>query len=326
MAYSHLTAEERNHIYELKVEGENVTSIAAALNRDKSTISRELRRNRGQRGYRPAQAQVMSQERALGSANGRRIDPQVWARCKSLLREEQWSPEQIAGRLKRENIGQISHETIYLRIYADKTTGGTLHRALRCQKKRRKRYGSGRSRRGQIPHRVGIESRPSAVDGKIRVGDWEGDTVVGKGHSQAIVTVVERKTKFTVLHKVAHNTSDLVTKGIIRQLQDIKPLVKTITFDNGREFTGHVTVASALSASTYFANPYCSWERGLNENTNGLLRQYYPKKSCFKKVRQEHLDIVATKLNNRPRKSLDYETPLEAFSRSAKRHGVALRI
>jgi IS30 family transposase len=283
MAYSHLTEEDRNHIYELKVEGKSITNIALCVGRDKSTISRELRRNKGKKGYRPRQAQQMSEARALNCANGRRIKPQVWQRAQYHLRHDQWSPEQIAGRFKREGQGAISHETLYQLIYADKASGGTLHLSLRSQKKRRKRYGSGRSRRGQIPNRVDISKRPKVVDAKTRVGDWEGDTVIGKGHAQAIVTLVERKTKYALMHKVAQNTSDLVTNGIIIQLKKIQALVQTMTFDNGREFSGHVKIADILQARTYFAEAYSSWQRGLNENTNGLLRQYYPKKSCFKK-------------------------------------------
>ncbi len=326
MAYSHFTEEERNHIYELKVEGQSIRSIAQRTGRDKSTISREVRRNCGLRGYRPRQAHQLSQQRAKGCANGRTIDPAVWAQAKMRLQEEQWSPEQISGRFKRDGTGQISHESIYLRIYEDKAVGGELHRALRCQKTRRKRYGSGRSGRGQIPGRIGIEHRPQVVDDRARVGDWEADTVVGRGHAQAIVTLVERKTRFTALHKVAYNTSALVSSAILLQLAAFLAMVKTITFDNGREFAAHARIGAALGAAMFFANPYCSWERGLNENTNGLLRQYFPKGSCFRNVRQVDLDRVAIKLNNRPRKCLDYETPREAFMKSAKRHGVALQV
>ena len=326
MAYSHLTEDERNHIYELKVEGLSVRSIAKTIGRDKSTISREIRRNCGLRGYRPRQAHQLCQQRAKACANGPRVAPAVWEQAKVHLLQDQWSPEQISGRLERDGTGRISHETIYQRIYEDKAAGGRLHRALRCQKARRKRYGSGRSGRGQISGRIGIEHRPEAVENRARVGDWEADTVVGRGHAQAIVTLVERKTRYTALHKVARNTSALVSAGILVQLAAVQAMVKTITFDNGREFAAHASIGAALGASMFFANPYCSWERGLNENTNGLIRQYFRKGSCFLKVRQADLDRVAKKLNNRPRKCLDYETPREAFMRSAKRHGVALRI
>jgi IS30 family transposase len=325
MAYIHLTGDERYHIYEHSVEGCSVTEIARRLGRDKSTISRELMRGCGERGYRPAQAIGKQKERAALSANGPRVDGELWAAAEVRIREE-WSPEQVSGRLKREGVGSISHETIYQRIYADKRAGGTLHRSLRCQKKRRKRYGSGRTRRGQIPNRVGIEHRPAVVEKKIRVGDWEGDTIIGKGHAQAIVSLVDRKTKYTLLHKVKRKTADLVTDAIVTQMMPFRPLVQTVTYDNGLEFAGHQVVAKCLDADMYFARPYHSWERGLNENTNGLVRQYFPKKTCFKGIRQHHLDAVALKLNHRPRKTLDYRTPYEAMLASAKKHGVALRI
>lgn len=325
MPYAHLTDDERYHIYEHHVEGLTVTEIGRRVGRDKSTISRELRRGRGERGYRPAQAIRKSQERAKQSANGPRVDPAVWAAAVDKIRQE-WSPEQVSGRLRREGVGAISHETIYKRIYEDKRAGGTLHKFMRCQKLRRKRYGSGRTRRGNIPHRVGIECRPAVVENKTRVGDWEADTIIGKGHAQAIVSLVDRKSKYTLLHKVPRKTHSLVTEAIITQMMPLRPLVRTVTFDNGLEFASHQVVAKCLEADTYFARPYRSCDRGLNENTNGLVRQYYPKKTCFKGIRQEHLDLVAHKLNNRPRKTLDYRTPSEAIRTSAKNQGVALRI
>lgn len=325
MAYIHLTDDERYHIYEAKVEGQTLTEIAHGMGRDKSTISRELRRGCGERGYRPAQAIRRQRERAALSANGPRVDEEVWAVAQDKLREE-WSPEQVSGRLLLEGVGTISHETIYQRVYADKRAGGDLHTFLRSQKPRRKRYGSGRTRRGQIPNRVGIECRPAVVEAKTRVGDWEADTVIGKNHVQAIVSLVERKSKYTLLHKVERKTATLVTTAIVTQMAPLAPLVKTITYDNGSEFAGHEVTSKCLMADAYFAQPYHSWERGLNENTNGLVRQYFPKKTCFKGIRQADLDEVALKLNNRPRKTLDYRTPYEAISASAKRHGVALRI
>jgi transposase, IS30 family len=326
MAYTHLTEDERYHIYELHVEKHGVRSIAEHLGRDKSTISRELRRNRGERGYRPGQAARLSRERAaVSAANGRRIAEAVWAAAEVKLRED-WSPEQIAGRLRRDGMGEISHEAIYQRVYADKAAGGTLYRHLRCRKQRRKRYGGGRCRRGQIPNRVGIEHRPAVVERKSRIGDWEGDTIIGKGQQQAVVSLVERKSKYTLLHKVEHKTQELVSDGIVAQMQPMHALVHTITFDNGSEFAGHAKVSERLETDVYFARPYHSWERGLNENTNGLVRQYLPKKTCFRGVEQAQLDDVARKLNHRPRKTLDYRTPYEVMILSARKHNVALRV
>jgi IS30 family transposase len=324
MTYTHLTAEERYHIYELKVEQHSITEIARRVGRDKSTVSRELRRNCGQRGYRPAQAK-REQRAAVSAGNGLRVEDAVWDMASARLRDD-WSPEQIAGRFRRDGTGQISHETIYLRVYADKRAGGTLHTHLRCRKKRRKRYGSGRTRRGQIPDRVGIEMRPAIVESKKRIGDWEGDTVIGRGHSRAIVSLVDRRSKYTLLEKVERKTHDLVAGAVVTKMFPVRDLVHTITFDNGLEFAGHRSIAKCLAADVYFARPYHSWERGLNENTNGLVRQYFIKGSCFKRVCQRDLDEVARKLNHRPRKTLDYQTPYEVMSPSAQKHGVALRV
>lgn len=325
MAYSHLTDDERYHIYEAQVDGLSVTETARRIGRDKSTVSRELRRGRGGCGYRPRQAIQKQRLRAANSANGPRVADSVWVVAQSRLREE-WSPEQVAGRLRLEGAGNISHETIYKRIYEDKRAGGDLHTFLRCKKRRRKRYAGGRSRRGQIPNRVGIEARPAVVERRTRVGDWEGDTIIGAGQQQAIVSLVDRKTQYTLLHKVKRKTADLVTTALIEQLAPLGALVQTVTFDNGLEFSGHEVVAKCTSADIYFARPYHSWERGLNENTNGLVRQYFPKKMRFTGICQDAVQAVATKLNNRPRKSLDYRTPHEAIAASVRMHGVALRV
>lgn len=325
MGYVHLTDDDRYHIYEGRVEGLTVTEIARQLGRSKSTISRELCRGAGERGYRPAQAIRKQQDRSAASANGRRISTATWAVVEASVRED-WSPEQIAGRLRlAHGACVVSHEAIYLHIYADKHMGGDLHTHLRCKKVRRKRYGSGRTRRGQIRNRVGIEQRPKIVDAKSRVGDWEGDTIIGANQSHAIISMVDRRSKYTLLQKVERKTSEQVTEGIIAKLAPISALVQTMTLDNGVEFAGHEIFSKCIDADIYFARPYHSWERGLNENTNGLVRQYYPKKSCFKNITQQDLDLLAAKLNDRPRKTLDYRTPNEMIAASAKRHGVALR-
>jgi IS30 family transposase len=204
----------------------------------------------------------------------------------------------------------VSHERIYQYIYADKRAGGTLHLNLRLQKQRRKRYGS-YSRRGQLPKRRSIDERPKIVDRKARRGDWEADTIIGRNHQAAIVSLVDRKSKLVRLAKVARNTAKLVGRVIITQLQPLP--VKTITSDNGREFAQHQAVAARLSADFYFAHPYSSWERGINENTNGLVRQYFPKKSEFSKITDRQIRKVEDRLNQRPRKTLGYKTPHEVF-------------
>ena len=252
----------------------------------------------------------MSLQRKKGKVK-ERINPEIWEWVKKLL-EEDWSPEQISGWLNREQRLNISHESIYLFVYRDKSQGGDLYRHLRCQRKRKKRYGS-HSTRGLIPGRVSIDERPAVVDCKNRFGDWELDTVIGKNHRQAIVTITERKSKLALFAKVERKTSDLVKEAIISLLAPIKDWVKTLTADNGKEFAGHLELAEKLEADFYFAHPYSSWERGLNENTNGLLRQYFPKKTDCRLVNENEINKAMDKLNNRPRKTLGYKTPNEIF-------------
>lgn len=325
MSYHHLTASERCHIYELNVEKTSITEIARLIGRNKGTVSRELRRNRGQRGYRPGQAGRLAQDRQKNCANGPRVAPEVWRAAQEKLKED-WSPEHISGRFKADGLGQISTQTIYDFVLANKQQGGDLHTHLRSQKKRRKRYGSGPSKRGRIPDRVSIEQRPAIVDRKTRMGDWEGDLIMGRGNRQAIVSLVERKSRLTFLHKVTGKTEQEVSTALIDRLQEVAGCVKTITFDNGLEFAGHAKVAAATNAAIYFCRPYHSWERGLNEQTNGLVRQYFPKGSCFRHLTQEDMQRVEERLNKRPRKVLDYRTPAEVFARSYLRTAVALRV
>jgi len=308
MNYQQLTQEQRYQIYALMKASFNHTQIASEISVHKATVSREVRRNRGGRGYRPQQAHELAVARQQFRVKSR-IQSETWQQVETLL-SQQWSPEQISGRLALEHQPTVSHERIYQHIYADKQAGGTLHLNLRCQKVRRKRYGS-YDRRGQLPARTGIEKRPPVVDRKARLGDWEADTIIGRHRHQAIVSLVERKSKLTRLAKVARNTAELVGRAVTRQLQPLT--VKTITSDNGREFAHHQHIAAQLSAHFYFAHPYSSWERGLNENTNGLVRQYFPKKHDFATITDKHIGHVMQRLNNRPRKTLGYRTPNEVF-------------
>jgi IS30 family transposase len=310
MSYTQLTREQRYQIYALKKAGQNQTQIAEIIGCHKSATSREVRRNRGGRGYRPKQAHELSVARHR-AAYRPRITAETWERVEALVRRE-WSPEQIAGRLRLERQPSASHESIYRHIYADKRRGGTLHLSLRCQKKRRKRYGQ-HSRRGQIPNRVCIEARPAVVDAKRRVGDWEADTVVGAAHRGAILSLAERKSKLVRLKKVERNTAEAVSAAGLALLGTMSARVHTITSDNGREFSHHERIAEGLGAKFYFAHPYASWERGLNENTNGLVRQYFPKRSDFSKITGRQVEKVMERLNNRPRKTLGYQTPNEVF-------------
>lgn len=237
------------------------------------------------------------------------------------LLEKEWSPEQISGSLKAGDQLRVSHEWIYQYIYADKAAGGKLHFHLRCQKLRRKRYGKN-DHRGQLPNRRSIDERPAIVAEKTRLGDWEADTIIGKNHQQAIVSLVDRKSKFCLLAKVMTNTAAAVAAAICRLLQRHRAKVHTITSDNGREFAAHEKIARKLQADFFFAHPYCSWERGLNENTNGLVRQYWPKGSDFSGINDADLEFVMDRLNNRPRKTLGFKNPNQIFF---YQHAIALK-
>jgi transposase, IS30 family len=308
--YTQLTQEERYQIYALMKAGHTLTEVAELLGRHKSTISRELKRNHGLRGYRPKQAQELAHGRRQ-KAHRHRISASHWNRAEELLRQD-WSPEQVSGWLRREEGITISHEWIYLYIYADKRDGGDLHQHLRCQKQRRKRYGS-YERRGQLKDRVCIDERPAVVDQRSRIGDWEADTVIGKPGGAVLVTLAERKTRQSILVLSPDKSAKAVKKAIIGALKPHAAHVHTITYDNGKEFACHKEIASALDARGYFAHPYHSWERGLNENMNGLVRQYLPKGKCFDSLTAKDIQHIMDKLNNRPRKCLGYKTPNQVF-------------
>ena len=310
-SYQQLTQEQRYQIYGLKKGSLSQTAMAKELGVHKSTICRELKRNAGQRGYRPKQAHETARARQRQRANRSRFATSTWSVVEEQLRQE-WSPEQISGWLGTTQQLPISHERIYQHIYADQRQGGTLYQHLRCQKQRRKRYGK-RDRRGHIANRTSIAERPAIVATRCRIGDWEADTIIGKGHQQALVSLTERKSKLTLLSKVERATAEAVEKAITNLLAPLSGQVHTITSDNGREFACHQEVAQALAADFYFAHPYASWERGLNENTNGLVRQYFPKQREFTTITEEEVNRVMQRLNNRPRKTLDFQTPNQVF-------------
>lgn len=312
MTYTHLAQEERYQIYALKKAGHTQQEIAEVLERSPSTISRELARNCGRRGYRPKQAHALAMGRQ--ATNARRVDDAAWQFAQDRLME-QWSPEQISGH------AAISPETVYQRVYADKRAGGLLWKHLRCQKQRKKRYGK-TDRRGIIPNRQSIDLRPAIVEARSRIGDWEADTIIGKNHKQAIVSLVERKTGFLLIRKVERKTAQAVSQAITVLLKPHHRRVATITSDNGREFAGHEEISQQLRADFYFAHAYASWERGTNENTNGLIRQYFPKNRDFTTITQQEIDVAMERLNNRPRKRLGFLTPNQVFFKS----GVALQI
>lgn len=316
MTYTHLTQNERYQISILSRADHNQNEIARLLKRHPSTISRELSRNKGLRGYRPRQAQQLCEVRAINSRNAPSIAPEVWAAAKAEL-HLQHSPEQIAARLP------VSHETLYRRVYADKREGGDLWRHLRCQKQRRKRYASGQNRRGKILGRRPISQRAASVESRCRIGHWEGDTLIGAGHQQAIVSLVERKSGYCLLAHVPRKTSEAVRDVIVQSLGPFKERVHTLTFDNGLEFARHAEIDRALESTSYFADPYASWQRGTNENTNGLVRQYLPKSRPFHTVTDQELAMIMNRLNHRPRKRLNWKTPHQVFMQSFNR--VALR-
>jgi len=328
--YQQLTQEQRYQIYGLRKAGFNQTGIANEIGVDKSTVCRELRRNRGQRGWRPKQAQELRDRRRWACSHAKRFDRGSWNKVGGLIRQDM-SPEQASARLKLENELSISHETIYQHIYADKRTGGELWRHLRCQKPRRKRYASGFDRRGTIRNRVSIDERPKMAEQRVRIGDWEGDTVIGKNHKGVLVTLAERKSRYVLAGQLRSKHSAGVTVKINSLLRPYKHKCHTVTFDNGKEFAQHETIALELEADIYFAHPYHSWERGLNENSNGLLRQYFPKNMELTNVTEGQVQWAVDRLNHRPRKVLGFRTPHEVFfglsvSYTKRTSEVALRI
>lgn len=306
--YQQLTYELRCQISALIKIGYSQRVIADCIGVSQSTISREISRNSGGRGYSHKQAQSMSEARSRSAAKPTKMTVQLVSLIESKIRIE-WSPEQISGWLWAESEQEISHETIYLHIWTDKRSGGDLYSYLRRQGKKYDKRRNGKSTRGCIKNRVSIDDRPAIVDSKSRIGDWEIDTVIGKGHSGALVTIVERVTKLTLTAQVNSKSAKDVTRATIDLLKPYKHIVHTITADNGKEFAYHEKISEALSAEVYFAHPYSSWERGLNENTNGLLRQYFPKSVDFKKVSTASVQHAVRRLNNRPRKDLGFKTP-----------------
>ena len=322
--YHHMTLDIRSQIYVLKATKISLHKIASIIGYHVSTISREINRNTGDRGYRYKQANDKAIERrANASHTPKKLTEALVAIIKERLMQG-WSPEQISGRLKLEGTS-ISHESIYLHVWVDKYCGGSLYKHLRHHGKKYNKRSSGKAGRGCIPNRIDISERPSIVEQKTRIGDWEGDTIIGAKQKGAIVSYVDRCSKFTVLKKVENKTAELVTQATLEKLGQELPVL-TITYDNGKEFSEHRKIASHLNASCYFARPYHSWERGLNEHTNGLVRQYLPKSTDFTKVTDKTVQCIADKLNNRPRKILNYKTPIEVLMMHQSKKSTALSI
>jgi len=321
--YKQLTYKERYQIYALIKEGFNYTQIANNIGYSKSTISREIKRNScNKNSYHPDTASVETFVRHKNKTKFVKIDKKCEKYIRKYLKQD-WTPEQIAGRLKVQKIVNITHESIYQYIYKNKANGGRLYlhlaRKMKKYQKRDAKYNS----RGLIANRVPISKRPKIVDKKLRIGDWEVDTIIGKYHQGAIVTIVDRKSKFTLMKLLPTKEAIGVSNTIIELLYPIKQFTHTITSDNGKEFTLHENISKSLNTDFYFCDPYSSWQRGLNENTNGLIRRYIPKRSEFINITHKEIMMIQNSLNHRPRKALEYKTPFEVFMNEVSRKMVA---
>ena len=307
--------EDRCQLHALVKRGLTQEEIAAALGFSQGTVSRELKRNRGKRGYRFKQAQSKTAHRQHAvRQRARKLTNALRRRIERKLRQDRWSPEQISGWLKTEHSVSLSHERIYQMIWQNKRDGGDLWCCLRRRGKRYNKRGSSKAGRGLIPNRIDIAERPAIVERKTRLGDWEGDTVVSAGHRGGLLTHVERKSLLTKIAKLPRATAKATHHATVRRLKPIRRFVCTITYDNGKEFAGHQKTAKALRAKVYFATPYHAWERGLNENTNGLIRDFFPKGTDFSTVSYAEVAKVERLLNSRPRKSLGFRSPQEVFN------------
>ena len=319
MTYKHLSLEERHYI-ELSLKNEmSQADIASHLGRSQSSISREAGRNTGLRGYRYQQAHRKANKRHSDKSKAIKLTAEVKLEIEKYVRKD-WSPEQICGWLRRDDQPEkieLHHETVYQYILADKRSGGDLYKHLRhTNKTYRKRYGSvnNRSKNG-IPDRVDIDERPEQANNRARFGDWEGDTIIGKNHRGAIVTLDERVSKLRLALPTGGKKADRVRDAIIQLFKPISEFVLTLTLDNGKEFAYHKDLSEQVGCETYFAKPYHSWERGQNENSNGLLRQYFPKSMELVDVTVRQVIDAVQKLNSRPRKCLGYKTPYEVFEK-----------
>lgn len=318
MSYNQLAESQRYQIDVLMRIGKSQRETARILRVSSSTISRELKRNGRDGDYCPVSAQQASDRRRRKAAKARKLTPTVTASIERLLRRD-WSPELISGRLRSEVGIRISHQCIYDHVWKDYRSGGDLFLYLRrCGKPPRRHAGNGASK-SKIPNRVGIETRPEIVDERARIGDWEVDTVIGRQGGAALVTLVERKSRFTLIGRVERRYADLVRDSIIGLLEDHRGKLCTITADNGTEFVEHERVSQSLGLDFYFAHAYSAWERGSNEQTNGLIRQYLPKGMSLDDVTEGELEWIMDRLNHRPRKCLDFLTPYEVFYDKAVR-------
>jgi IS30 family transposase len=314
LAYKRVTKTERNLIHRWRQAGCEQREIARLLGRSASTISREIARNAGGNGYQPRQAHRMAQARAR-RPGPRRLTEEVKRDAEERLIEG-WTPEMISGRARLEERPWVCKETIYKHVYADAKAGGDLWRNLtRAHRKRRRRCprDDGR-RRGQISNQRMIDTRPPEVETRSTVGHWEGDLIQGASNSGHLVTLVERRTRFTLVDRTMSKEAREVTRTICRMFNTISEASRmTLTLDNGKEFAWHERMATKTGMDIFFAHPYHSWERGTNENTNGLIRRLHPKRSSFRGLGDAALRRIDKFLNDRPRKCLAWRTPREAM-------------
>jgi transposase, IS30 family len=311
----HLTYEDRCQIHALKKRGISQTGIARDIAVHRSTICRELRRNSMSTGYYYHWAQSRAEERQRKRRRRyRKMTAEVVAFIEDKVTEG-WSPQQVSGwlRYRQTKLPTISHERIYQHVWLNKWDGGTLHRHLRHRGRRYSPRGSRYGRRGLIPNRVDIDQRPAIVEQKSRIGDWELDTIIGSQHRGALVSMAERHSKLVMLALVQSCKAEEVAGAVQNSLGQHKDKVLTLTMDNGMEFARHATFGKVLQADTFFAKPYSAWQRGLNEHSNGLVRQYFPKSTDFTTVSSDDVRKVESRLNNRPRAVLGFRTPLEVF-------------
>jgi IS30 family transposase len=306
----------------MMAQGYGQSEIAERLNRHKGTISRELSRNiSSTHDYKPHLAQRYYKKRRRLSKEPTRLEQDRWlSRYMQTKLKQYWSPEQVSGRVAKDHDITISPVTIYSWIYRNRTEGGEFYRYLRQSHRRRRKRRTGEDRRGQMPDRRMIDERPQVANERRRLGDWESDTVEGRKGSGLIATHVDRKARYTIAVKVADKSAETVTMATLKAMKTLpSEKIKTMTFDNGKEFAGFKQLEQGLKMRSYFAQPYHSWERGTNENTNGLLRQFFPKGMDFSTVVQLDVDKALKLLNNRPRKCLNYRTPTEVFWSTTRR-------
>lgn len=314
MSYHQITREDRYTISALRKQGLSPADIAKHMGRHRSSIYREINHNRCNDGhYRPSKADTRTATRRSVSRRNQQFTQDDYRLVDEHLRKD-WSPEQISGYFKANDLLSISHETIYRHVWEDKAEGGDLHTHLRgACKRRRKRYGAYDSR-GRLAGKRHIDERCEAANERTEFGHWEIDLVHGKGSKDCIVTLVERKTRYTLIGKLKSKTKEQTNTRTLKLINPITSTFKTITADNGTEFHGFANIEKKGELEFYFATPYHSWERGTNENTNGLIRQYLPKKESMSSLTQARCNAIAKKLNSRPRKILGYHTPEEAFN------------